>query len=108
MVRRAMAKDPSERYPSAGDLGQAALVAAGGLRRANPWSVVATGEAAPSAGPIPGCGGAGSRVSSACDAAQGDALRRAVRRCFAGRSRSPALAMVAAGMVAALHGISTL
>ena len=34
VVRRAMAKDPSERYPSAGDLGQAALVAAGGLRRA--------------------------------------------------------------------------
>jgi pSer/pThr/pTyr-binding forkhead associated (FHA) protein len=46
VVRRAMAKDPSDRYPSAGDLGQAALVAAGGLRRASPWSVVATGEAA--------------------------------------------------------------
>ncbi|HEY6397356.1 MAG TPA: FHA domain-containing serine/threonine-protein kinase, partial [Solirubrobacteraceae bacterium] len=47
VVHRAMAKDPSERYPSAGDLGQAALVAAGGLRRARPWSFVATGEAAP-------------------------------------------------------------
>jgi pSer/pThr/pTyr-binding forkhead associated (FHA) protein len=47
VVRRAMAKAPSDRYPSAGDLGQAALVAAGGLRRASPWSVVATGEAAP-------------------------------------------------------------
>ena len=47
VVRRAMAKDPSERYPSAGDLGQAALVAAGGLRRARAESVVATGEAAP-------------------------------------------------------------
>ena len=45
---RAMAKDPSERYPSAGDLGQAALVAAGGLRRAPAESVVATGAAAPS------------------------------------------------------------
>jgi pSer/pThr/pTyr-binding forkhead associated (FHA) protein/predicted Ser/Thr protein kinase len=47
VLHRAMAKEPSERYPSAGDLGQAALVAARGLRRASPWSVVATGEAAP-------------------------------------------------------------
>src|SRR5215216_2236628 len=36
---------------AAGDLGEAALVAAGGLRKASPWSVVATGEAAP---PAPG------------------------------------------------------
>jgi serine/threonine protein kinase len=47
VVRRAMAKQPSERYPSAGDLGQAALVAVGELRRAGAESVVATGEAAP-------------------------------------------------------------
>jgi DNA-binding beta-propeller fold protein YncE len=47
VVRRAMAKRPSERYPSAGDLGQAALVAAGAQRRARAESVVATGEAAP-------------------------------------------------------------
>jgi serine/threonine protein kinase len=47
VVRRALAKQPGERYPSAGDLGQAALVAAGGLRRASAESVVATGEAAP-------------------------------------------------------------
>jgi hypothetical protein len=46
VVRRAMAKDPRERFPSAGDLGEAALVAAGGLRRARPMSVVATGDAA--------------------------------------------------------------
>ncbi|HKF79247.1 MAG TPA: FHA domain-containing serine/threonine-protein kinase [Thermoleophilaceae bacterium] len=51
VVHRAMAQEPSERYPSAGDLGEAALVAAGGLRKASPWSVVATGEAAP---PAPG------------------------------------------------------
>ncbi|HYN52362.1 MAG TPA: FHA domain-containing serine/threonine-protein kinase [Thermoleophilaceae bacterium] len=48
VVRRAMAKEPSERYTSAGDLGQAALVAAGELRRASAESIVATGDAAPS------------------------------------------------------------
>jgi pSer/pThr/pTyr-binding forkhead associated (FHA) protein/tRNA A-37 threonylcarbamoyl transferase component Bud32 len=48
VVRRAMAKQPSDRYPSAGDLGQAALVAAGGQRRVSAESVVATGDAAPS------------------------------------------------------------
>jgi len=48
VVRRAMAKDPEERFPSAGDLGEAALVAAGGLRRARAESVVATGAALPS------------------------------------------------------------
>ena len=47
VVQRAMAKQPGERFPSAGDLGKAALVAAGDLRRAGAESVVATGEAAP-------------------------------------------------------------
>ncbi len=46
VLQRAMAIEPGDRYPSAGDLGQAALVAAGGLRQARSWSVVATGEAA--------------------------------------------------------------
>ncbi len=103
VVGRAMAKDPGERYPSAGDVGQAALVAAGGLRRARPLSVVATGEAAPSAdeqtaealaaappAPVPEGAGAG----------HADALRWAVA--LAG------LVIVAVGMVAALRGISSL
>jgi serine/threonine protein kinase len=103
VVHRAMAKDPSERYPSAGDLGQAALVAAGGLRRASPWSVVATGEAAPVTdtpapealapeprGPVP------ERAASG----RSDVLRWAIA--LAG------LALVAVGMVAALNGISSL
>ncbi len=46
VLQRAMAIEPGDRYPSAGDFGQAALVAAGGLRQARSWSVVATGEAA--------------------------------------------------------------
>jgi pSer/pThr/pTyr-binding forkhead associated (FHA) protein/tRNA A-37 threonylcarbamoyl transferase component Bud32 len=51
VVRRAMAKDPSERYPSAGDLGEAALVATGGQQRAAAESIVATGAALPRAMP---------------------------------------------------------
>lgn len=47
VVRRAMAKQPDERYPSAGDLAQAALVAAGELGQAPAESMVATGGAAP-------------------------------------------------------------
>ena len=50
VVKRAMAKDPRERFASAGDLGEAALVAAGEQRRANPESVVASGRAAPPCG----------------------------------------------------------
>ena len=50
VVQRAMATDPADRYQSAGDLAQAALVAAGELRHTGPQSVVATGEAAPPSG----------------------------------------------------------
>jgi serine/threonine protein kinase len=112
VLRRAMATDPDERYPSGSDLGQAVLVAAGGLRRANPWSVVATGEAAPSPG--------GAGVGTLEPVAEPPAA--------APRPRTPAperagtvgagtlswaialigLAIVAVGMVAALRGISTL
>jgi pSer/pThr/pTyr-binding forkhead associated (FHA) protein/tRNA A-37 threonylcarbamoyl transferase component Bud32 len=47
VVHRAMAKQAAERYPSAGDLGQAAVVAAGGRRRRDAEMSVATGDAAP-------------------------------------------------------------
>jgi serine/threonine protein kinase len=107
VVRRAMAKDPDDRYPSAGDLGQAALVAAGGMRRASPWSVVATGEAAPfAAGAAPPQLGDEQTAETPAGAAAGaeDAGPDTVRWAIA----LAALALVAVGMVAALSAISTL
>ena len=103
VVRRAMAKDPRERYPSAGDLGQAALVAAGGQRRASAWSVVATGEAAPLPDrPVAEAPADAPRAPVPEGARSGrlDVLRWAVALAV--------LAFVAVGMVAALRGISTL
>jgi pSer/pThr/pTyr-binding forkhead associated (FHA) protein len=113
VVSRAMAIDPNDRYPSAGDLGQAALVAAGGLRRASPWSVVATGEAAPVMAeplpvplpvPVPAPDAAAAapreRAPEPAGSRGGAALRWAIALA--------ALAAVAVGMVAALMGISTL
>jgi pSer/pThr/pTyr-binding forkhead associated (FHA) protein len=103
VMRQAMAKDPSERYPSAGDLGQAALVAAGGLRRARPWSVVATGDAAPftdeqSADAL--AAEPRAQASQGAQAGRADTLRWAIALA--------ALVIVAVGMVAALRGISSL
>jgi pSer/pThr/pTyr-binding forkhead associated (FHA) protein/predicted Ser/Thr protein kinase len=108
VVGRAMAVDPGERYPSAGDLGQAALVAAGGLRQAGPWSVVATGEAAPLAQRQPaGAVAAGApRAEPAAPASNGAARGRDDRLRWA--IALAGLVLVAVGMVAALHGISTL
>ena len=47
VVARALAKDPSDRYPSAGDLGRAALRAAGRSATAVPEGNVGRGPAAP-------------------------------------------------------------
>jgi hypothetical protein len=49
VLSRAMAKDPADRFPSAGDLGRAALAAAGGRSAKAPEQSVATGVAAPPA-----------------------------------------------------------
>ncbi len=110
VVRRAMATDPDERYPSAGDLGQAALVAAGGMRRASSWSVVATGEAAPLGAPEPAVSGDPvGRVPAAAPRAPEPERERAGRADMLSWAIALAgLAIVAVGMVAALRGISTL
>ena len=47
VIRRAMAKDPSRRFPSAGDLGRAAVAATRGEAVTEPEHVVASGDAAP-------------------------------------------------------------
>jgi streptogramin lyase len=47
VIARALAKDPAERFQSAGDLGRAATAAASGGRAAARDTVVATGAAAP-------------------------------------------------------------
>jgi serine/threonine protein kinase len=79
VVQRAMAKQPGDRYPSTGDLGQAALVAAGGQRRAGAEASVATGDAAPfRSAPLalPGLSKAGAAVPAgaiATPAAAGEA-----------------------------------
>jgi pSer/pThr/pTyr-binding forkhead associated (FHA) protein/tRNA A-37 threonylcarbamoyl transferase component Bud32 len=100
VVRRAMAKDPSERYASAGELGQAALVAAAGQRQAGPRPAIDTGQAAARADEQ--AAAAISPTPRAERAAGGgtDTFRWVVA--LAG------LVLVAAGMVAALVGISSL
>jgi pSer/pThr/pTyr-binding forkhead associated (FHA) protein/tRNA A-37 threonylcarbamoyl transferase component Bud32 len=98
VVARAMARDPADRFSSAGDLGHAALVAAGGLRRARLESVVATGPAAFSAD---GPGAEEEALAAERPAAAGQETLRWV-------IAIGALLLVAVGMVAALHGISTL
>jgi DNA-binding beta-propeller fold protein YncE/predicted Ser/Thr protein kinase len=47
VLARALAKDPDDRFPSAGDLGRAALAAAGEPVAPAPERLVAVGEAAP-------------------------------------------------------------
>jgi serine/threonine protein kinase len=50
VIRRALAHDPEDRFPSAGDLGRAALATAQGIRNLAPERTVASGAARPVAG----------------------------------------------------------
>ena len=99
-----MAKDPADRYPSAGDLGEAALAAAGGQRRATAESVIATGDALPRALMEAGAGRPQPDAAATGDApAQtppGGAIRWVVPL--------GVLAILAAGMVALLDAFSKL
>jgi serine/threonine-protein kinase len=107
VIRRAMAKDPAERYPSGGDLGQAALVAAGELRRAGSESIVATGEAAP---PQPAASGSptGPAVGAGTSAVPEEVVAGEGREVWRWAVALAGLVLVAIGMIGALHGISTL
>src|SRR5215213_532003 len=51
VIARALAKDPEDRYPSAGDLGRAAQAAAAGEPQPEPTRSVARGPAAPADAP---------------------------------------------------------
>jgi tRNA A-37 threonylcarbamoyl transferase component Bud32 len=51
VIERALAKAPDDRYPSAGDLGRAAVAAAVGARVTAPERAVAIGDAAPTESP---------------------------------------------------------
>jgi Protein kinase domain len=68
VIARALAKDPADRYPSAGDLGRAALAAARGEHLTEAEHSVARGPAAP-AEPSAGGGGGGTGLATASRAA---------------------------------------
>jgi hypothetical protein len=51
VVRRALEKDPADRFPSAGDFGRAASAAIAGRMLSEPERTVAVGRAAPHTGP---------------------------------------------------------
>jgi serine/threonine protein kinase len=96
VVQRAMAKAPEERFPSAGDLGRAALAAAEGRAVTEAERSVATREAAP-----PRLGRRRARISTLAQrarrrslliAAAGVLLLGPARRCSRGPARCQAMA----------------
>ena len=96
VVQRALAKEPEERHPSAGDMGRAARSAAGG-GEAGPERTVARGAAAPEAAPsVPGLL-EGSQTLPARRADAGAGRRR--RLIVAGAALALAIAAVTALLV---------
>ena len=86
VVARALAKEPDDRFPSAGDLGRAALAAAGEPVRRAPERLVAVGEAAP--GDRRGDGGRARPAPT--ELAASDSRTRRLRRGPSPWCRSPA------------------
>jgi predicted Ser/Thr protein kinase len=90
VVQRALAKEPAQRYPSAGDLGRAARDAAGGVSRRRSERMVARGAAAPAREPASTTAVAPSTVSPRRRSV------RAVRGRTAYGAAAAALAVIAA------------
>ena len=99
-VARAMAKEPDERYPSAGDLGRAAAAAASGRAPSEPERMVARGAAAPGAAPIePGLAAEASTRTAAQFAAKRLRRRRAPLLVVGGLLLAVVTAVVATALV---------
>jgi YVTN family beta-propeller protein len=93
VIRRSLAKSPDDRYPSAGDLGRAALAAAGEDVGDRPERRVARGPAAP-AGPAAG-------DETVVTGADGTAVTTALPS-TSRRSRGPLIALGALALAAAV------
>jgi YVTN family beta-propeller protein len=107
VIERALAKDPEERYPSAGDLGRAALAAAANQRPAERERLVAKGAAAPIESPT--VTAAARPAAAPPDTEQTHRQPEPETAVLPPKSRRPAalvalglLAAVAAGVIAAL------
>jgi streptogramin lyase len=100
VVRRALAKSPDDRYPSAGDLGRAAEAAAAGREVEEPERAVARGDAAPvetptrpSAQPEPALGPSAAEATTQRDGPHG---RRRIVAVIAAALTAAAAAVIAA------------
>src|SRR4051812_28137732 len=98
VIARALAKDPDDRYPSAGDLGRAALAAAAGTAPSQEERLVAKGAAAPIESPT---------ISAARPAPEGATVQpEEAETVVLRRARRPALFALAL-LAAAGIGVAT-
>jgi Protein kinase domain len=107
VICRALAKDPEERYPSAGDLGRAAQAAARGEPVTESERSVARGPAAPAVtAPTNGHAAPTIALGGERDTAVADAEPETVRVHHARRSRRRLVAIAAAVLGLALAGVA--